>query len=413
MTFETTFPVNKIRKDFPALQQEVNNKPLIYFDNAATTQKPWAVINAISHHYQFSNANVHRAVHTLSNRATQAFEAAREAVTSYIHAASTEEIIFTKGTTEGINLIAHSYGRTFLQEGDEILITTMEHHADIVPWQVVRDQTGCKLRVAPITASGEIDLATFFTLLSANTKIVAFPHISNVLGTINPVAELIQLVRQYAPEAVVVVDGAQAVAHEVVNVQKLDCDFYVFSGHKLYAPSGIGILYGKKSLLEKMPPFQTGGEMIRQVTFEKTVYNDLPYKFEAGTPNMEGAIGLHAAIDYIKSIGLENIREYEHKLLAYATAAIADVSGLQLIGTAAQKSAILTFVCEDAPAHDLSTLLDLAGIAVRVGHHCAMPLLASLNLTATVRASFAFYNTAEEVDIFIAALKKSLRILRG
>jgi cysteine desulfurase/selenocysteine lyase len=406
------FPVTAIREDFSILHQIVHGHPLVYFDNAATTQKPKSVIAAITEHYQFNNSNVHRAVHALSDRATVAFEQSRKTIASFINARDTAEVIFTRGTTEAINLVAHSYAMSRLKAGDEILISTMEHHANIVPWQVVSQRTGCLLRVVPLNEKGEIDRQEFSAMLSAHTKIVAFPHVSNVLGTINPVAELINEIRKKTP-AVVLIDGAQAIAHQAVDVQALDCDFYVFSGHKMYAPSGIGILYGKTHLLEHMIPYQTGGEMIRLVTFAHTEYNDLPFKFEAGTPNMEGAIGMQAAIHYLNPIGFDAIQNYEQELLMHATTEINKIEGVCIFGNSAHKSGIITFDCAGAPAHDVSTLLDLAGIAVRVGHHCAMPLLATFGLSATVRASFAFYNTHAEIEHFIVTLKKVLSVLRG
>ncbi|MFI4954392.1 MAG: aminotransferase class V-fold PLP-dependent enzyme [Gammaproteobacteria bacterium] len=406
------FPVEKIRQDFPGLHQQVNGHPLVYFDNAATTQKPQAVIEAINQHYKTSNANVHRAIHTLSDRATQAFEQSRTNITRFINAEHEHEVIFTKGTTEGINLVAQSYAIPFLKKGDEILITTMEHHANIVPWQVVCERNGCELQVVPLTGSGEIDREAFTRLLSERTKLVAFPHISNVLGTINPVADMIAEIRQLTPAAILI-DGAQAVAHLPIDVQALDCDFYLFSGHKLYAPCGIGILYGKSTLLEQMIPYQTGGEMIRTVTFAFTEYNDLPFKFEAGTPNIEGVIGLNAAIKYLLQIGLDNIGYYEQQLREYITSQILQNTDVQIIGTAANKSPIVTFIAEGAPPHDISTLLDLSGVAIRVGHHCTMPLHQALGIAASARASLAMYNTREEIDIFIQALQKTLKVLRG
>lgn len=406
------FPVEKIRQDFPALHQQINGHPLVYFDNAATTQKPQAVIQAIDHHYISCNANVHRAIHTLSDRATQAFEQTRTTVRRFINAAYEHEVIFTKGTTEGINLVAHSYGWPFLHADDEILITTMEHHANIVPWQVVCERKGCKLKVAPLTPNGEIDRAAFSQLLSERTKLVALPHISNVLGTVNPIAELIAEIRQMS-SAVVLIDGAQAVAHLPVDVQALDCDFYLFSGHKLYSPCGIGILYGKSALLEQMIPYQTGGEMIRTVTFAATNYNDLPFKFEAGTPNIEGVVGLNAGIEYILALGLDHIGQYEQQLRDYITIQLQQHTDIRIIGTAAHKSPIITFVAEGAPPHDISTLLDLSGIAIRVGHHCTMPLHQALGIPATARASLAMYNTFAEIDLFVRGLQKALKVLRG
>ncbi len=403
------------RADFPGLHQEVNGQPLIYFDNAATTQKPLSVIEAVDHHYRFDNANVHRGVHVLSSRATHAFEKTRSLLAEFINAEYLHEVIFTRGTTEAINLIAYCYGLPFLKNGDEILITTMEHHANIVPWQMVCEQTGATLKVVPLVAdadSGELDRDAFSALLSKNTKIVSFPHISNVLGTINPVAELIAEVREKT-SAIVVIDGAQAIAHLPIDVQALDCDFYVFSSHKMYGPSGIGILYGKTALLERMPPFQFGGEMIKSVSFEHTEYNDLPFKFEAGTPNIEGVIGLGAAVEYLKKADVKKLAAQEKELLNYATEQMQNIPNIRILGTSKHKAAMITFVIKGIPAQDISTLLDMSGIAIRVGHHCAMPLHESLGLSSSVRASFAFYNTKEEIDRFIIALNKALKVLHA
>lgn len=403
------------RADFPGLHQDVNGQPLIYFDNAATTQKPLSVIEAVDHHYRLDNANVHRGVHVLSSRATHAFEKTRSLIAEFINAKYLHEVIFTRGTTEAINLVAYCYGLPFLKKGDEILITTMEHHANIVPWQMVCEKTGAILKVVPLVAdadSGELDRDAFSALLSKHTKIVSFSHISNVLGTINPVAELISEVREKT-SAIVVIDGAQAIAHLPVDVQALDCDFYAFSGHKMYGPSGVGILYGKTALLERMPPFQFGGEMIKTVSFEHTEYNGLPFKFEAGTPNIEGVIGLGAAVEYLKKADVKKLAAQEKELLSYATDRIKNISDIRLSGTSKNKAAMITFVIKGIPAQDISTLLDMSGIAIRVGHHCAMPLHESLGLNSSARASFAFYNTKEEIDQFIIALNKALKVLHA
>ncbi|MCH8078777.1 MAG: cysteine desulfurase [Proteobacteria bacterium] len=400
--------VEKIRQDFPLLHQEVNGKPLAYLDNAATSQKPTQVIEALDKYYKEDNANIHRGVHTLSERATIDYEQAREKVRSFINANSEKEIIFVRGATEGINLIAQSYGRNKLKTGDEIIISEMEHHSNIVPWQLLCEQTGAILKIIPINDSGELILEEFEKLLSPKTKLVSIAHISNALGTINPIQTIID--RAHEHNAVVIIDGAQATPHTIVDVQALDCDFYVFSGHKLFGPTGIGVLYGKAHLLEAMPPWQGGGDMIKMVSFEKTLYNDLPYKFEAGTPHIAGVIGLGAAIDYVSATGLEAIAAHEHELLEYATEKILEVKGLRLIGTAQQKTSILSFVIDSIHPHDIGTILDHEGIAIRTGHHCAMPVMTHFNVPATARASFAFYNTFEEVDRLIQALGKAREV---
>ncbi len=403
-----TLDVENIRQDFPILHQEVNGNPLVYLDNAATSQKPRQVIEALDKYYQEDNANIHRGVHTLSERATIDYEQAREKVRSFINANSEKEIIFVRGATEGINLIAQSYGRNKLKAGDEIIISEMEHHSNIVPWQLLCEQTGAILKIIPINDSGELILEEFEKLLNPKTKLVSIAHISNALGTINPIQTIID--RAHEHNAVVIIDGAQATPHTAVDVQALDCDFYVFSGHKLFAPTGVGVLYGKAHLLEAMPPWQGGGDMIKMVSFEKTLYNDLPYKFEAGTPHIAGVIGLGAAIDYVSATGLEAIAAHEHELLEYATEKILEVKGLRLIGTAQQKTSILSFVIDSIHPHDIGTILDHEGIAIRTGHHCAMPVMTHFNVPATARASFAFYNTFEEVDRLIQALGKAREV---
>lgn len=398
-----TFDVMRLRGDFPILERRVHGKPLIYLDNAATSQKPRCVIEREARYYAETNANVHRGIHTLSQEATDAYEAARDVVQGFINAPRREEIVFVRGTTEAINLVAASFGQR-LKPGDEVLITGMEHHSNIVPWQLLCERSGAILRIASITDAGEVNLESFERRLGPHTRIVAITHVSNALGTINPVREMIA--RAHAHGAVVLVDGAQAAPHLAVDVQALDCDFYAFSGHKLYGPTGIGVLYAKTRLLDSMPPWQGGGDMIRQVTFARSTWNDLPYKFEAGTPNIAGAIGLGAAIDYVKGIGLDAIAAHERALLARATAFAADVPDLRLIGTAHDKAGILSFILDDVHAHDVGTILDHEGIAVRTGHHCAMPVMERFGVPATVRASFGLYNTAAEVDTLFAALGK-------
>ena len=401
--------VARLRRDFPILCQRVHGKPLVYLDNAATSQKPQCVIDCEARYYAELNANIHRGVHTLSQRATEGYEAARDAVRRFINAARREEIVFVRGTTEAINLVAASYGQRF-QAGDEILVTEMEHHSNIVPWQLACEHTGALLQVAPIDDAGELMLEEFERLLGPRTKIVALTHLSNALGTINPVQRVIELA--HARGIPVLVDGAQAVAHLEVDVQALDCDFYAFSGHKLYGPTGVGVLYGKQALLEAMPPYQGGGDMIRQVTFRKTTYNDLPYKFEAGTPNVAGVVALGAAIEYVSGVGLEAIAAHERELLTYATAQACATPGLRHIGTAKHKASILSFVLDSVHPHDVGTILDYEGVAVRTGHHCAMPVMERYGVPATVRASFAAYNTHEEVDTLFGAVRKALEVFR-
>lgn len=404
------FNIEKVRQDFPILQRKVHGHPLIYFDNAATMQKPSSMIEVIDHYYRTMNANVHRGVHDLSVCATQAYESARETVQKFIAAKHSKEIVFTKGTTEAINLVAASYGRSQLKAGDEVLISTLEHHANIVPWQMICEQTGAKLRVIPINDEGDLLLDAYESLLNSRTKIVAITHISNAIGTINPIFDIIKKAHEVG--AVVLVDGAQAVAHQSVNVFELDCDFYVFSGHKLIGPTGIGVLYGKASLLEKMPPYQTGGDMIREVTFEKTSFAGLPNRFEAGTPAIAQALGLAAAINYVSTLGLADIEKYEHTLLQYALQRLAALPYIQLIGTPKNRAPIISFLYHGAHAHDVGTILDREGIAIRNGHHCAMPLMNRLGVVATSRASFCFYNTIAEIDSFICALEKVREIFR-
>ncbi len=396
------------RTDFPILKTKVHGKPLVYLDNAATTQKPLAVIEAEMKYYRHYNANVHRGIHALSQWATDAFEAARTKVQRLINAASPSEIIFVRGATEAINLVAQSYARSHLKAGDEIIISTMEHHSNIVPWQMVCQQTGATLRVAPISDKGELQMDDFEALLNEHTRLVAVTHVSNSLGTINPVKDIIE--RAHARNVPVLLDGAQAIAHRPVDVRALDCDFYVFSGHKLYGPTGVGVLYGKTALLDAMPPYQGGGEMISSVSFEGTTYNTLPFKFEAGTPNIAGVIGLGAAVDYVTNIGLEAIAAHEDALLVYATPLLTQIPGLRIIGTAAEKTGILSFVMEGIHPHDIGTILDGEGVALRAGHHCTMPLMARFGIPATARASFALYNTRQEVDVLVAAIHKAKEV---
>lgn len=402
--------VERWRADFPILESEIHGKPLIYLDNAATTQKPQAVIDAEARYYREDNANVHRGVHALSQRATDAFEAARIKVQRFINAARSDEIVFVRGTTEAINLVAQSYARPRLREGDEIIISALEHHSNIVPWQMVCQQTGAVLRVIPVSDAGELDIDAYENLLGERTKLVALAHVSNALGTINPVRAMIA--KAHTHGVPVLLDGAQAIAHLPVDVQALGCDFYAFSGHKIYAPMGIGVLYGKALLLEEMPPYQGGGDMIRTVAFEHTEYNILPYKFEAGTPNVAGAIGLGAALDYLSEIGMETIAAYEAGVLDYATRAIEDIPGMRLIGTAQDKTAILSFLVEGVHAHDIGTILDRQGIAIRAGHHCAMPLMKRFGVAATARASFALYNTQEEADALATGLQRTVELFK-
>jgi cysteine desulfurase/selenocysteine lyase len=396
------FDVEALRRDFPLLNQEVHGRPLVYLDNAATTQKPRAVIDAVNRYYAHDNANVHRGVHTLSERATLQLESVRDSVQRFLNAKQREEIIFTSGTTASINLVAHGFARAFLKPGDEVLITAMEHHANIVPWQQACEFSGATLQVAAISDAGELDIEDFQRKLSPRTRIAAFTHVSNALGTINPIAELIPMAR--AAGAAVLIDGAQAVAHSPVDVQQLDCDFYVFSGHKLYGPTGTGVLYGKREWLEKLPVYQTGGDMIREVTFERSTFAPLPHKFEAGTPHIAGFIGLGAAIDYLHTLSWPQIIDHEHQLLSRATELALQIPGLKIVGTAANKAGVLSFTLEHVHPHDIGTFLDFEGIAVRAGHHCAMPVMQRFDVPATARASFALYNTMAEVEQLIAAI---------
>jgi cysteine desulfurase/selenocysteine lyase len=394
--------IETVRADFPILHQEVNGRTLAYLDNAASAQRPRQVIDAVSHYYSSDHANVHRGVHTLSQRATDAFEGARAKVRRFINAGSDKEIVWTRGTTEAINLVAQSWGRTHLGEGDEVLITWLEHHANIVPWQIVCEQTGARLVVTPMDDTGQIRLDEFERLLGPKTRMVALGHVSNALGTVNPVRDVVAMAK--ARGVPVLLDGAQAVPHMAVDVQDLDCDFYAFSGHKMFGPTGIGVLYGRESMLAEMPPWQGGGDMILAVSFDGTVYNELPWKFEAGTPNIAGAVGLGAAVDYLDGIGMSNIANREASLLAHATRVLEEVPGLRIIGTAPGKAAVISFILEGIHPHDIGTIVDHEGIAIRTGHHCAMPIMEHFGVPATARASFAFYNTEEEADRLAQAL---------
>ncbi len=407
-TGPTTLDVERVRRDFPILDRTVNGRPLVYLDSGASSQRPIAVLRAVEEYETHSHANIHRGVHALSQAATEAFEGARERVRRFINARSTKEIIFVRGTTEAINLVAQSYARTRLTAGDEIIVSALEHHANIVPWQMVCEQTGATLKVAPINARGEFLYDEYLKLLSPRTKIVAVAHVSNALGTILPVKKIVDAA--HAQGAVVLVDGAQAVPHSHVDVRALGCDFYAFSGHKLYGPTGIGVLYGREELLQAMPPWQGGGDMILTVAFDKTTYNDLPAKFEAGTPNISGAIGLAAAMDYVESLGIDRIAAHEHHLVELASAELQKMPGIQLVGTAPIKASIVSFVMDGVHPHDLGTILDHEGVAVRTGHHCAMPLMTFLGLPATVRASFAVYNTENDVKSLVAALGKAREV---
>lgn len=401
---QSRFDVARLRNDFPILQQRVNGKPLVYLDNAATTQKPQAVLEAILRYYTTMNSNVHRGVHTLSERATAEYEATRERVRAFLNAEKAEEIIFVRGTTEGLNLIAHSFGKRFINRGDEVLISGMEHHSNIVPWQILCEERGAALRVIPINDDGEIELEEYRRLLNEKTKIVSLTQVSNALGTVNPVQEMIALAHERGIP--VCIDGAQAVPHMRVDVRRLDCDFYVFSSHKMYGPTGIGAVYGKAKWLEQMPPYQGGGDMIKAVTFEKTTYNDLPYKFEAGTPNIADTIGFGAAIDYLLKFDAKAVEEYESELHGYATEVLSSLGGITIIGTARRKVGVISFVVDGVHAHDVGTILNSEGIAIRTGHHCAMPVMERFGVPATARASFALYNTKDEVDILVKGLRK-------
>ena len=402
------FDVQKIRADFPILSQKVNGKPLVYFDNGATSQKPQVVIDAISKYYSEINANIHRGVHTLSQLATDAYEISRNTVQKHLNAKHNHEIIFTSGTTFGINLVANGFG-SLLKAGDEVMVSALEHHSNIVPWQFLCERTGARLVVIPMNLKGELIMSEFDELLSDKTKIVAVNHISNALGTVNPIEYIIKKAHQVG--AAVLIDGAQATPHLKPDVQDLDCDFYVFSGHKICAPTGVGILYGKEEWLRKLPPYQCGGEMIAEVTFEKTTYADLPHKFEAGTPNISGGIVLGTAIDYMNSIGFENIASYEQELLEYGTKRLLEIEGLTIYGTSENKASVISFNIEGIHPYDIGTIIDKLGIAVRTGHHCAQPIMSFFNIPGTIRASFAFYNTKEEIDIFVEAVKKAQMML--
>ena len=397
------------RQDFPILNQLVNKRPLVYLDNAATTQRPECVINSLSEYYNTINSNIHRGVHHLSQLATSSFEEARDAVRAFINAKSSAEIVFTRGTTESINLISVSYGKKFIHSGDEIIISEMEHHANIVPWQFVCEERGATLKVIPISDDGVLDIEAFKKLISPKTKIVSVAHVSNTLGTINPVKKIISIAHSHGVP--VLIDGAQAISHELVDVQDLDCDFYCFSGHKMYAPMGVGVMYGKKQWLEEMPPYQGGGEMIKKVTFDHTTYNELPFKFEAGTPSVADVLGLKVAIDYINVVGKSAIAAYENELLVYATSELLKINGLRIIGTAQKKSAIISFLLDGTHPYDVGVILDQLGIAVRTGHHCTMPLMDRFNIPGTVRASFAMYNTKEDVDRLVEAVEKAKMML--
>ncbi|CAG4994782.1 Cysteine desulfurase [Dyadobacter sp. CECT 9275] len=401
--------ITSIRNDFPILNEVVNGKQLVYFDNAATTQKPQVVLDAISGYYGHYNANIHRGIHHLAEKATGAFEQSRRSIQAFLNAASSEEVIFTYGTTDSINLVAQTYGRKFLGEGDEIIITTMEHHSNIVPWQMLCEEKGCILKVIPINDAGEIIFEEYEKLLSERTKIVSVVHVSNALGTINPVKKIIEKAHEFG--ARVLIDGAQACSHIDIDVQALDCDFYSLSLHKIYGPTGMGVLYGKKDLLNAMPPYRGGGEMIKEVTFAKTTYNELPYKFEAGTPNIADVIAARFALDYVASLGKENIASYENELLEYATAALSEIPGLKVIGQAKEKVSVISFVMEGIHHQDIGVLLDQQGIAVRTGHHCTQPLMQRFGITGTSRASFAVYNTTEEIDKLVAGLLKVKKML--
>lgn len=409
MSNENAYDVHAIRKQFPILSRKVKGKDLVYLDNAATSQKPSSVIDSIVHYYGHYNANIHRGLHTLADEATAAYEASRVSVKEFVGASSTDEIIFTKGTTDSINLVAHSWGNAFLEKDDEIIISSLEHHANIVPWQVIAAEKGAKLKVIPMDDNGILDMKAFKNMLNARTKFVAIIHVSNALGIIHPVEEIIRLA--HLNNALVLLDGAQSSVHLDIDVQTLDCDFYVFSGHKIYGPTGVGVLYGKKALLEKMPPYQGGGEMIKEVSFEKTTYNELPFKFEAGTPNIADVIAMKAGIDFINSIGKPAIRKHEEMLLEYASTQLKQIPGLKIIGDVENKVSVISFTIEGVHPQDLAILLDNQGIAVRTGHHCAQPLMQRLGIVGTTRASFAAYNTIEEIDALVRALNKALKML--
>lgn len=410
ITAQKAFDIDRIRKDFPLLEQEMNGKPLIFLDSAASSQKPARVIDRLNDYYRTGHANVHRGVYQLSQQATTAFEEARELVRQFINAASVKEVIFVRGCTEGINLVASSYGRKFINQGDAVLITAMEHHSNIVPWQMICEERGAELRVAPINDAGELDLDALYELLDERVKIVSLVHVSNSLGTINPVKAIID--RAHDLDIPVLVDGAQAIPHTQVDVQALDADFYTFSGHKMFGPTGIGVLYGKEEWLEQMPPYHGGGEMIKTVTFEKTTYNELPHKFEAGTPDISGVIGLGEAVKYIQDIGYDNISQHEHELLVYATDQLQQIGGLRIIGTAKEKASVVSFLVDGVHPYDLGAILDKLGIAVRTGHHCTQPLMDWYEIPGTVRASFAFYNNKADIDALVAGINRAVLMLK-
>ena len=406
---DDTLDIELIRKDFPVLDQQINGRPLVYLDNAATNQKPQSVIDALSHYYESYNANIHRGIHHLAEQATAAFEASRRAVQSFLNAKHWEEIIFTYGTTDGINLVAQSYGRKFLSEGDEIIISTMEHHSNIVPWQMLCEERGCVLRVIPVDDNGELIIEAYEKLLSERTKLVSVVHVSNSLGTINPVKTIIDMA--HGVGAVVLIDGAQASSHLDLDVQALDADFYVFSAHKLYGPTGMGVLYGKKAILDSMPPYRGGGEMIKEVTFEKTTYNELPYKFEAGTPNIADVVAVKTALEYIDNLGKENIAAHEQDLLHYATEQLNELDGLRIVGQAKEKIGVVSWVMDGIHHQDTGVILDQQGIAVRTGHHCCQPLMQRFGIAGTTRASFAVYNTRDEVDRLVTGIRRVQRMM--
>jgi cysteine desulfurase / selenocysteine lyase len=405
----TSFDVAKIRADFPILKQRINGKPLVYLDNAATSQKPQMVIDAMTRFYLEENSNIHRGIHTLSDKATQSYEDARVKIQRFINAPASRQILFTRSTTESINLVARSFGAGHLNAGDEVILSAMEHHSNIVPWQMVCGERGARLRIIPMSDEGELDLPEYERMFSSRTKLVSIVHISNALGTVNPVGEMIGTA--HAHGVPVLIDGAQAVQHMRVDMQALDCDFYAFSGHKMFGPTGIGVLYGKLNLLEAMPPYQGGGDMIKSVTFEKTVYGDLPHRFEAGTPNISGGVGLGAAVEYLNEIDLEGAAAHERDVLGYATSALGGIKGLRIIGTARRKAGVLSFVLEGIHPHDIGTILDDDGIAIRTGHHCAQPVMQRFGIPATARASFAFYNTVEEVDALVRGIRNVIKVL--
>jgi cysteine desulfurase/selenocysteine lyase len=409
VTIQKGLDIYAIRQQFPILTREVKGKPLIYFDNAATSQKPQAVIDALVNYYTNYNANVHRGIHTLAEEATQAMEKSRDAAKEYVHAESREEIIFTRGTTEGINLVAYTWGRQNVKAGDEIIISSLEHHSNIVPWQILCEEKGASLKVIPINSKGELLIDEYKNLLGPKTKLVAVNHASNALGTINPVKEIVEAAHRVG--AVVLIDGAQSAVHLDIDVLDIDCDFFVLSSHKMYGPTGVGVLYGKEKLLEAMPPFQGGGEMIKEVTFEKTTYNDLPYKYEAGTPNIADVIAFKAAVDFLNQLGKATIRKHEEELLKYATKKLKEIPGVRIIGEADEKLSVISFVVEGLHPQDIGILLDNRGIAVRTGHHCTQPLMNCFGISGTVRASFAVYNTKEEIDELVIGLQKAIKML--